>query len=66
MRRRRTDTRGLYDTALNETTADPANAEKVLTVGLAKQPKEIDLIEETAWTTVARAILNLGETYQRN
>lgn len=55
-----------YETALSETKADPANAEKVLTVGLAKQPKDVDPIEETAWTTVARAILNLGETYQRN
>jgi hypothetical protein len=57
---------GLFTDALKEAKAEPARAEQLLTVGLAKQPKEIDEIEEVAWTTVARAILNLGETYNRN
>jgi hypothetical protein len=56
----------LFNDALQETKAAPDSAEKVLTVGLAKQPKDVNQIEEVAWTTVARAILNLGETYQRN
>ena len=56
----------LFADAIKEARAEPARAEKLLTVGLAKQPKEIDEVEEVAWTTVARAILNLGETYQRN
>jgi hypothetical protein len=56
----------LYAATLKDVKANPKETEKVLTVGLAKQPKEIDQVQETAWTTVARAILNLGETYQRN
>jgi len=56
----------LFADSLRDAKADPEQAEKLLTVGLAKQPKNMDEIEEVAWTTVARAILNLGETYQRN
>jgi len=56
----------LFATSLKEAQADPDRAEKLLTVGLAKQPRNIDEVEEAAWATVARAILNLGETYQRN
>ncbi len=56
----------LYAAALRDTKANPDRAEKLLTVGLAKPSKDIDPVEEVAWATVARAILNLGETYQRN
>ena len=56
----------LYSAALSDAKADAESAKKLLTVGLAAQPKDVDPIEEVAWTTVARAILNLGETYQRN
>jgi hypothetical protein len=56
----------LFADALKDAKSAPERAEKVLSVGLAKQPKDINEVEEVAWTTVARAILNLGETYQRN
>ncbi|QDT54021.1 Planctomycete cytochrome C [Caulifigura coniformis] len=58
--------RDLFATSLKEAQADPDRAEEILAVGLAKRPGNMDEVEEAAWTTVARAILNLGETYQRN
>ncbi len=56
----------LYSAALKDARADAESAAKLLTVGLAKPARDGDEIEQAAWTTVARAILNLGETYQRN
>jgi mono/diheme cytochrome c family protein len=56
----------LYEAALADAQADSAKAAKLLTVGIAKPPEEMEPVQTVAWTTVARAILNLGETYQRN
>ncbi len=45
-------------------TAAPADAEKLLAVGLAPQPKEAP-IEHAAWTQVARVLLNTQEVVTR-
>ncbi|MCA9220833.1 MAG: DUF1553 domain-containing protein, partial [Planctomycetales bacterium] len=46
--------------------AHPDDAEKLLGVGLANRPENVDAAELAAWTNVARAILNLNETITRN
>ncbi len=56
----------LYDDCLKETRSRPADAEKLLAVGLAGLPDGVNREEAVAWTMVSRAILNLGETYNRN
>ena len=56
----------LYDDCLKETSSRPADAEKLLAVGLAGLPDGVNREEAVAWTMVSRAILNLGETYNRN
>jgi hypothetical protein len=45
--------------------ADPAAAKKVIEVGEAPAPKDVDAVELAAWTSVARVILNLHETVTR-
>ncbi len=45
---------------------NPAAATKLLGVGAAANPTEIDPVELAAWTTAARVVLNLGEAYSRN
>lgn len=45
---------------------NPAAATKLLEVGAAANPTGIDPVELAAWTTAARAVLNLGEAYTRN
>jgi hypothetical protein len=42
----------------------PADAEKLLGVGIAKEPKG-DPVEQAAWASVCRVILNLHETITR-
>src|SRR5262249_35484335 len=44
----------------------PAEAEKLLRVGEAPRPTDIDTPELAAWTTVARVLLNLDEALTRN
>ncbi|NUM55623.1 MAG: DUF1553 domain-containing protein [Candidatus Hydrogenedentes bacterium] len=44
---------------------DKESATKAISVGQAPVPKEIDSAELAAWTSVARAILNLHETITR-
>ena len=44
---------------------DKAAATKLVTVGLSK-PRNGDVVELAAWTTVARAIFNMSETISRN
>ena len=56
----------LFALATKEFRTDPAAARKLISTGQAPPPKGIDTIEHASWTTVARAILNLSETYSRN
>jgi hypothetical protein len=46
--------------------ADKPAAEKLLTIGNAPRPAGIDPAELAAWTSLARAVLNLHETITRN
>jgi len=56
----------LLDKHLHEYAADPASAEALLGVGQAPIPVEVPKAELAAWTSVARAILNLHETITRS
>ena len=56
----------LFDVAEAEYEANPDAAEDLLGVGLAPQPEDIKPAELAAWTTVARAIVNLNEFITRN
>ncbi len=53
------DQRALYQ-------GHPAEARQLLGDGLHQPPATLDRAELAAWTMVARAILNMGETYTRN
>jgi len=44
----------------------PDSAKALIKVGLSKAPTDVDPVQLAAWTTVARAILNLNETITRN
>jgi hypothetical protein len=44
----------------------PDRAQELIQVGQAPLPQDIDPIELAAWTTLARALLNLNETITRN
>jgi hypothetical protein len=46
--------------------ADSAAADEVLSVGLTPVSADLDHAELAAWTSVARAVLNLNETITRN
>lgn len=46
--------------------ADRKAAEAILAVGISPQPKEVDVAEVAAWTSVSRVLLNLNETITRN
>lgn len=56
----------LYERQIAEFRADPASAREALNVGDRPAPRDIDTNELAAWTSVARAILNLYETTTRN
>ena len=56
----------LYRKHLAEFQADRAAAEKAVTVGQSPLPKDMNIAELAAWTSVARVILNLHETITRN
>ena len=45
---------------------DPDNAKKLMSTGRYNQLGGTAAIELAAWTTVARVVLNLSETYTRN
>jgi hypothetical protein len=45
--------------------ADPKAAADLVKIGLAPVPKDADVPELAAWTTVCRALLNLSETITR-
>jgi hypothetical protein len=55
----------LYEKHLGEYREDQKAAEKLVKTGERPLPKEVDLAELAAWTSVARAILNLHETITR-
>jgi len=46
--------------------ADPPSAVQLLTIGLTPRPDDLPPAELAAWSTVARALLNLHETVTRN
>jgi hypothetical protein len=56
---------GLYEKHAQQYTAAPAAASELLQVGEAKPPADAPASELAAWTSVARAILNLHETITR-
>ena len=56
----------LVSLAREEFQSDPAGARKLLSTGAAPVEENLDMVQHAAWTTAARAILNLSETYTRN
>lgn len=46
--------------------ADPGAADKLLSIGELPVPPGVDRVDLAAWTTAARAVLNMQETYTRN
>jgi hypothetical protein len=46
--------------------ADKAAAEKLVAVGEAARPKELDVSELAAWTAVCNVLLNMDETISKN
>jgi hypothetical protein len=57
--------RRLYHTRRARFSTDRAAAEKLIRVGEAPVPKELDAAEMAAWTAISRVILNLHETITR-
>lgn len=55
----------LYEKHLAEYRADEAAAKALLSLGAKPAPTDLDRAELAAWTSVARAILNLHETITR-
>jgi hypothetical protein len=49
-----------------EFAADPEAAEALISVGISPRPAGSRLAELAAWTSVARALLNLNEAITRN
>ncbi len=56
----------LYQKHLTAFRTDLASAKKAVAIGRSPLPKDMDPAELAAWTSVARAILNLHETITRN
>lgn len=56
----------LFHAARADYVANPQAARDVLAVGLAPQRSRVDPADLAAWTTVARALLNLDEAITRN
>ncbi|HMF13743.1 MAG TPA: DUF1553 domain-containing protein, partial [Gemmataceae bacterium] len=56
----------LFDKHLNGFRSDKSAAQKLLGTGDRPTPKEMDVAELAAWTSVTRTILNLHETITRN
>lgn len=56
----------LYGQQLKRYKSDVESAKKLIAVGETPVPKDIAASELAAWTSVARAILNLHETITRN
>ncbi|MCI0332807.1 MAG: PSD1 and planctomycete cytochrome C domain-containing protein [Planctomycetes bacterium] len=49
-----------------EYTADPKAAEALVSVGISAKPKDLNVTDLAAWTSVSRVLLNLNETITRN
>ncbi|MCE9552748.1 MAG: PSD1 and planctomycete cytochrome C domain-containing protein [Planctomycetes bacterium] len=56
----------LYEKHLAEYQADPKAADQLLAIGESPLPSNVVKTELAAWTSVARAVLNLHETITRN
>jgi hypothetical protein len=56
----------LYAKHLEEYSQDKTAADKLLGAGDAPAPKDLDVSELAAWTSVSRVILNLSETITRS
>jgi hypothetical protein len=46
--------------------SDTKAAEAILSVGISPKPKDVNVAELAAWTSVSRVLLNLNETITRN
>jgi hypothetical protein len=57
---------GLLDKHVADFKKDPEGAKKLLKVGIAPMPANVEPAELAAWTSVARVILNLHEAVTRN
>ena len=57
--------KGLLARRRDEFKADPKAAGELLAVGIAPRDKTLDPVELAAWTTAARAVLNLHEAIAR-
>jgi hypothetical protein len=58
--------RQLFEQDVADYRADGPAAERLVKTGLSPVPSDIDAAELAAWTTVARALFNLGEVITRN
>jgi hypothetical protein len=56
----------LHQTQSQSFTQNPTNATQLLTTGISPTTNQWPATELAAWTQIARAILNLNETYSRN
>jgi hypothetical protein len=56
----------LYEDHHKQYEADPKAAEALLAVGQRPLPRDLNLAEVAAWTSVTRVLLNLHETITRN
>ena len=57
--------KGLLTRRRAEFKAEPKAAGELLAVGIAPRDKTLDPVELAAWTTAARAVLNLHEAIAR-
>jgi hypothetical protein len=57
---------GLFEKHLQEYTQDKESARKLVATGDSQVPKDLDVSELAAWTSVSRVILNLSETITRS
>lgn len=57
---------GLLDKHLAEYTRDKEATQKLVSTGDSEVPKDLNVSELAAWTSVARVILNLSETITRS
>ena len=57
--------KGLLDRRRSEFKATPQAAKELLAVGVAPQDETLDAVELAAWTSTARAVLNLHEAIAR-